>query len=205
MRKTILVVFFLLSNLFLLKAQERALNFSNSKIGITFTPIGNSDVFRINELEGAASYDVDKFYTFGFNYLNELNHWLEFETAFEFSKYSVVIQPSLMPGTVISSREARISLVEIPITLRANFLRYFFVNGGLFADIDVSDESPVDNQTGLGSILGLGIKYDFDPGITVFVNPYTKIHSLIPVTDRDSHQRIWENGFRFGVTYDLRR
>jgi hypothetical protein len=203
MKKSVLLVFLLLTNLMLLHAQKRAVDFSNSKIGITYTPFGSSDVFRVNELAGAASYEGEHFYTFGITYMYGLTRWLEVETAFEFSKYNILIRPNLPPGTANSPWKGKVSLVNIPVTLKVNFLRYCFVNGGLFADIDVSDDSPVDNQSGLGTVFGMGLKYDFDFGVSVFANPYTKVHSLISLADRDSHQRIWENGLRLGATYNL--
>jgi len=96
-------------------------------------------------------------------------------------------------------------VLNIPLTLRANFLKYFFINGGLFVDIDISTSSPVDNQTGIGALLGISVKYDFKNGISVFGNPYTKLHSLIPFSDTKYHQRILETGIRIGITCDLRK
>ena len=73
----------------------------------------------------------------------------------------------------------------------------------LIVDMDGSLNSPISNQTGIGALLGFAIKYDFDSGISAFVNPYTKIHSLVPFQAGQHHQRIWENGIRIGLTYDL--
>jgi hypothetical protein len=70
-------------------------------------------------------------------------------------------------------------------------------------DIDASSNSSIDNQTGVGTLLGVAVKCDFSFGVTAFVNPYIKVHSIIPFQDRDSHQRVWENGVRLGLTYDF--
>jgi len=99
---------------------------------------------------------------------------------------------------------AKFSLINIPVTLRVNFLKYFFINGGILFDIDSSASSPIDSQTGIGSILGLGIKCDFKSGLSVFANPYLKAHSMIPFSSGDNHQRLMESGFRFGLMYQLK-
>jgi len=185
-------------------AQENETKLGNNKIGITFSSFGKNDVFRFDELDGAASYNSDYFFTIGFNYHHPLNKWLEAETGIEYSQHNIIIEPNLSPGMDNSMRKANFSLINIPATLKASFLKYFFVNGGLIVDIDASTNSPIDNQTGIGSILGLSVKYDFKNDISAFINPYTKIHSLIPFADMKYHQRIWENGIRAGITYDIK-
>jgi hypothetical protein len=199
----ILLSFILVNQSFFLNAQENVPKIKNGKIGITFSSFGENYVFRFEELTGAASYDSDYFNTLGINYVYTLNKWLEAETGIEYSRHNIIINPNLPPYSNNSSQKARFSLINIPVTLRANFLKYFFVNGGLIVDLDTSINSPIDNQTGIGTLLGVSIKYDFDIGISAFVNPYTKIHSLIPFGDREYHQRIWENGVRIGLAYDL--
>lgn len=201
-------IFITLSILFInqsfLIAQENGTKLGANKIGITFSSFGENDVFRFDELDGAASYNSDYFFTIGINYLHPLTKWLEFETGIEYSKHNIIIKPNLPPDMDNSSRKAGFSMINVPATLRANFLKYFFVNGGLILDIDASTNSPIDNQTGIGALIGVSVKYDFKSGVSAFVNPYTKIHSLIPFLDRKYHQRIWENGIRVGITYDLK-
>lgn len=205
MKKTIFIILaFSLINLHFLTAQENNIKIKNGKIGTTFSTFGENNVFRFDELQGAASYNSDYFYTIGMTYLYPLNKWLEAETGIEYSKHSFIIQPNLPPNEDNSARKGNLSLVNIPVTLRANFLKYFFINGGLFIDIDGSTNSPIDNQTGIGALVGLSLKYNFDNGISVFVNPYTKLHSLLPFQTEQYPQRILENGVRIGLTYDLR-
>jgi len=182
-------------------AQENAAG----KTGISFSSFGNNKVFRFSELDGAASYSGDHFFTVGGIYLHPVNGWLEAETGLEYSKHNIIIKPNLPPGFDDTPQKAHFSLLNIPLTLRANFLKYFFINGGLFADIDISTSSAIDNQTGIGALLGISVKYDFKNGISVFGNPYTKLHSLIPFSDTKYHQGILETGIRIGITCDLRK
>jgi len=68
--------------------------------------------------------------------------------------------------------------------------------------VDVSSNSIINSQSGLGSLLGLGLKYDFKNGISVFVNQYSKIH-LFPLTFERDQQHFMESAVRFGITYKL--
>lgn len=174
------------------------------QIGITFSSFGNNDVIRFQELEGAASYNGDKFYTFGINYLYKLNNTFDVETGIEYSNHKIIIKPNLPPQYDKSPYGASFSLINVPVTLRVNFLKYCFVNGGLFLGIDAGSSSPIDSQTGIGYVIGLGIKYDFNSAFSVFANPYFKEHSLLPFSSGENHQRIMESGFRFGLMYKLK-
>lgn len=187
-------------------AQKNEVKTRKGQIGITFSSFGENDVVRSQELIGSASKSGDSFYTFGINYLYKLNKTLDVETGIEYSNHKIIVKSMVRPdmNTYSPHYSANLSLVNIPITLRVNFLKYFFVNGGILFEMDAGTSSPIDGQTGIGSVLGLGIKYDFKSGFSVFANPYIKAHSLVPFTSGDNHQRVMESGFRFGLMYALK-
>jgi len=187
-------------------AQKNENEARKGQIGITFSSFGENDVFRSQELIGSAGKSGDSFYTFGINYLYKLNNTFDVETGIEYSNHKIIIRPMVLPDmdTYSPNYSANLSLVNIPVTLRVNFLKYFFVNGGILFEMDASTSSPIDGQTGIGSILGLGIKYDFKSGLSAFINPYLKAHSLVPFSSGDNHQRLMESGFRFGLMYKLK-
>lgn len=184
-------------------AQKSESKIPKAKIGISYASFGSNDVIRFVRLEGAASYNSDNFQTLGLNYLYPVNDWLEAEAGIEYSWHSIMIQPNLPPHMDDSPRKESFALVQIPITLRVNFWKYFFVNGGLFMGIDGTVNSPVDSQTGIGALAGVAVKYDFDNGLSVFVNPYAKMHVLIPLQTEKYHQRLLENGVRLGIHFPL--
>ena len=174
-----------------------------SQVGITYSSFGENDVIRSQEPMGGAGYSGDKFYTLGINYLYKLNRTFDLETGLEYSNHKIIIHPGVT-ANARPSYGASFSLIDIPITLRVNFLKYFFINGGLLLDIDAGTSSPIDSQNGIGNVLGLGLKYDFKSGFTVFANPYYKMHSWIPFSSGDNHQKLMESGFRFGLMYTLK-
>ena len=203
MRKIFLLSLYL-GFAFCTHAQQNEGSTSKEKIGITFSSFGENDVVRYQPLEGEASYNSDGFYTIGINYLHRLNKTFDFETGLEYSRHKIIIDPMDFPFNIAPSHKEQFSLINIPLTFRVNFLKHIFVNGGLNLDIDPTISSPVDSQNGIGAIIGIGLKYDSDFGISVFVNPYTKAHSLISFSADDNHQRLLETGFRFGVMYTLK-
>jgi len=186
-------------------AQKNEVNTHKGQLGITFSSFGDNDVIRFHELDGSASYNSDKFYTIGVTYLYKLNKVFDVESGIEYSYHKIIVEPNLPPNMDNTPYGESFSLVNIPITLRINFFRYCFINGGLLMDIDAGN-LPIDSQTGIGGILGLGLKYDFKSGISVFANPYLKAHSLIPFSSWEHHQMVMEDGysFRFGLMYKLK-
>jgi len=175
------------------------------QLGITFSAFSNNDVVRFGSgyIDDSGT-DAGKSFTYGISYLKPLNKWLELETGLEYlscpvEKRIIYIGPTT---GLFTSQLATLSMLSIPVTVRAIFLKYFFVNAGVLLDIDVSSNSIINSQTGLGSLLGLGMKYDFKNGISVFVNPYTKIHSFPLSFDRDQ-QHFMKSAVRFGIAYKL--
>lgn len=188
-----------------LNAQETNEDKSLGNIGFTFSSFGENDVFQSSDLVGGPGYSDDYFYSLGITYIQALNNWLDIETGLEYSKHRIVVSPNVPPNVNSAPYNAALSLLNIPLTLRANFLTYFFANGGLLLDIDISESSPIDSQTGIGAMIGIGAKYDFKGGASVFINPYLKFHSLLPFSPGNHHKKIFESGIRLGFVFNLRK
>ena len=174
------------------------------QLGITFSALSDNDVVRFRSLEDDSSTDAGKSFTYGISYLKPLNKWLDIETGMEYlscrvEKRIIYIGPTT---GLFTSQGATLSMLSLPVAVRANFLKYFFVNTGLLLDIDVSSNSIINSQSGLGTLLGLGMKYDFKNGISLFVNPYTKVH-LFPLSFERNQQHFMESAVRFGIAYKL--
>jgi hypothetical protein len=184
-------------------AQEKAPSSHKSQLGITFSSFGSNDLIYFQQLEGAPSYNGEKFFTLGLIYLYPINTKIAIETGIEYSHHEISILPNVPPDMDDTPVSAFMSLVGIPVTARVNFLKYFFFNGGLLLDVDAGTSEQLNSQSGIGALMGLGIKYDSDFRISVFINPYLKVHSLIPFYTSNSHQRLMESGFRFGLAYSL--
>ena len=204
MKKRFLIILFLFLISITLNAQDTIKQKSYGKIGLTYSSFGKNKVHLNDVLDGDASYRGDDFYTLGITYLMPVNDLLELEMGLEYSRHSIFITPNLSPGTAVSSQNAEFSLINIPVTLRANLFKYFFLNGGVFLDLDNMSDGPIDSQRGIGALFGAGVKYDFNSGVSIFINPYLKLHSLLQYSQVDDHKQLYEAGVRMGVTYELR-
>jgi len=181
-----------------LHAQDTNESKKHGKIGFTYASFGKNNVFRSEEKGGVQNIDGLDFKTVGITYIQPLIASLELEMGLEYSKHTILASPD-----GVSFRNAKFTLVNIPVALRVNLFKYIFVNTGVFLDIDKMSDGPIESQKGIGGLFGVGLQYDFDVGVSIFVNPYFKLHSLIQFTPVDNHQQIRESGLRFGLTYDL--
>jgi len=185
----------------LLSAQTESQKSKLGKIGLSYSGFGESDLVRQEDLVGAASYKNEEFYSIGINYLYPIKPWLEFETGIEYSEHSFLVEAdSEFDRTDFTTH---LSLIDIPMSLRANFLNYFFVNGGFFLELEPKTSDYIDHQAGIGGLFGIGAKYDFDFGGSVYINPYLKLHALLPFAPEDNQQKLYESGLRIGFTYSL--
>jgi hypothetical protein len=184
-------------------AQEEKSAIKKGQIGITYSGFGSNDVFRKEELIGGPGYLGDRFYNLGISYIYPLNRTFDLETGIEYADHKITITPGVSP-VHYPSYGAGFSLITIPVGIRVNFLKYFFVNGGLIFDVDASQSMPINSQTGLGFNLGLGLKYNFKCGFTAFVNPYSRFHSMVSFSSDKYPQHLLESGIRLGLMYRLK-
>ncbi|WP_142455397.1 outer membrane beta-barrel protein [Gracilimonas mengyeensis] len=174
------------------------------KIGFHISTIGESDIIYSEDIVGASSFIGQSFYSIGINYISPLNNWLELETGIEYSDFKFKERPSPNPNIDYPSYTTHVQLLEIPVQLRASFLKYLYAHAGLLFDIDISGSNSIDDQTGFGGITGIGAKYDFDFGGSLFINPYIKTHSLLTFSQDGSYQQqIIESSIRVGVSYNF--
>lgn len=173
------------------------------RVGLSFSSFGTNSVFRFNELDGAGSIDGDYFYSIGFSFLKPLNNWLEVEADLEYSRHGILIYPASMPGLISKATKEDFGLIDIPIVLKAHFFKYFFANGGALISLDTNPSMPIDNQFGIGGLMGVGAQYEFKCGAALYVNPYYKIRALVGTESNQQH--LDESGIRLGFIYNINK
>ncbi len=141
------------------------------------------------------------------DYVHPVSAFLAFESGLAFSQYRIAVDPMEIPGTNINAEpyEKNVTLINVPLALRLDFLQYFYLDGGALLDMDLSGSSPIDSQVGLGAIVGLGAQYAFFKNWGCYVNVYSKHHALFSFSSMgDSYRwRLNESGFSVGVFYQL--
>jgi hypothetical protein len=177
----------------------------SSKLGIVLGA-GNADITKFKSLYGSGGRDGKGYFVAGISYIKPLKKWFSFETGLEYSHYKIKASSAPMPEMWYWDTEA--SLITMPVNARFNFLKYFYGQGGLLFDIDISKKDDIDKQTGIGVNLGLGAQYNFRGGLSLFLNPYIRHHGLIafdPPRSIFSNDMIRESGVKLGILYALKK
>lgn len=173
--------------------------FGQGKVGLTYSFGG---VSLLSKKEYAKELSPNSSSTVGMVYLYPVKDGLELESGLTFSLFNFSERSDT--ETDIKDFDGNISVIDIPVGVRATFGKYFFLNGGGLIDFTATNSLPISSQSGIGLYGGLGIIADFDFGGSLFLNPYVKLHSLIPFGNWKGQDRILETlGVKIGVTYKL--
>jgi hypothetical protein len=108
----------------------------------------------------------------GFNYLIGTGKHNAFETGIIIQKHDFVYSYfGNPPNTIITDNT--ITSVILPLKLRFNILKYFFISGGMLADISLNGEG---HKLGFG--IGAGIQYYRKNKYGIFIYPQANIHTI---------------------------
>lgn len=179
-----------------------AQNFPQHKLGVSVSPFGKNVMGTSTPVDGFGSYNGKGYYGIGVNYLYAAKKWLDIESGLEYThhRYESVSGPN--PNVPKTVTKKKFSLLAIPVTARMNIWKYFFVNVGLLADFDLQSEL---NLTGIGMKTGVGLKYDFENGASLFLNPYFTSYGLLQFSKKNIKYITDETGLRLGVYFPLKQ
>jgi len=177
-----------------------ALSQGKGELSLSVTT-GENEMIMFHALDGAATHRGNGFFSLNMHYRKPINKWLDFESGSAFAHHRVVVEPLSIYDILPIKDEMYVA--SIPIGVKINFLRYFFVNAGALVDMDFTLSNHLDNQSGIGASLGAGAIYRFDSGIGIFAMPCIRMHSLIPFTMGNYHERLLESGIQIGISYRL--
>ena len=63
--------------------------------------------------------------------------------------------------------------------------KHFFIDGGLLFNVDISNNSAISNQTGIGTDFGFGLELPVFKHYSISINPYLNINGLYSLTEMD--------------------
>lgn len=169
------------------------------KIGVTYS-VGGASSFN-SGLVGAPCYEFTNATSCGLIYLSPKTKSIEWETGVNYSLFNIKTTPA--PGIDGEISNSTMTLIDIPLGVRATFADYLFANGGMLIGLEMTNYSTFDNQSGFGIYGGVGGNYDFKFGGSVFINPYVKLHSLIPFSAWKNHSRVLDYGVKVGIMYSF--
>ena len=166
----------------------------NSTYGISFG-IGKSDIYQ-QPLDGGPGYDGLTSYELGLNYNRPITKLFSFESGLYWHYNQIKITPNYNPGLDMTSKYYNCNLLYVPLNARLMFLKCFFINGGLLLNLDISKDSHISNQTGVGTDLGVGVEI---PALNLFkicINPYVNIHGLYRFEKENYPQSLFDSGIK---------
>jgi len=190
MQKLFLLVIIFSSMAFLTEAQRNSFGIS--------TGTGNGFIAR-QALDGAPGLELNRSFSIGMQYSRVFNDTYTFETGLTGYRNQISVTPAFNPGVDMTPVNNEIQLLYMPLFLKVNFSKYFFVHGGFLADIDISSNSYISSQTGLGAGLGVGIEFSIMKKIMISVNPYMNLHGMIVTNKENYMERIVDSGIKIGI------
>jgi hypothetical protein len=178
--------------------------------GLINTSIGQKNTYGLSigvakgfimkqALDGDASYDLNTGFSIGFHYNRKLTDKLYIETGIDWYNSSVSVTPSFYPNIDMTPKEYDIQLIYIPVFVRVDLSKYFYLNGGLIGDFDITKDNYITNQSGIGAGFGLGTGFSITDKIVIELNPYLNFHGLVLVDKENYPERICD----FGVKLNL--
>jgi hypothetical protein len=193
--KTLLILLFIAAGLNL-SAQncERNRSFQS---GFTFAYFPETYVLSLYDCD--IQLNGKQFYSVGISGIYPISKKLSIESGVSLSKYRIeVVQlgPD-MPGTLMKDA----TLVSVPLIFRYSFLKYAFISTGPIFDFSLGQPPCLEDQTGIGIMVGPGFQYEFLKRISVMVNPYIAVHSLISYDMGLGNGHIIDGSVRLGVYY----
>ncbi len=150
-------------------------------------------------LDGGASYDLNTGISIGFQYNRQLNDKLYLQTGINWYKNSVSVTPSFHPDIDMTPKEYDIQLLYIPVFLKVDISKYFFINGGLIVDFDITKSKHITSQSGIGAGLGIGTEFSITDKLVIQLNPYLNFHGLALIDKENYPERICDLGIKLNL------
>jgi hypothetical protein len=173
----------------------QAQNYKKNTFGV-FAGIGGATVVQ-EALEGGGSTDMGVGFSVGLNYYRSLSAKAAFETGVTWYMNEVTFEGSYNPDQEI--KHENINMIHVPVFLRFDVSKSFFLHGGLIGDFDFSKNEFLDDQSGLGAGVGLGVNFPLSQKIKMQINPFINIHGLLMIEKTSYPQRLLETGIRLGI------
>ncbi len=186
MRKIILLLLF----------QILLISFSFSQnlddVGFSFSMFNSSNHLVNRDKQRTIGVSDRGFLSFTADYYYSLGDSLYIESGINLSKHYLAKYPFSDTNNITTYSQY---LLNIPVGIYKRFWKYGFCNGGLLVDLTY--------KPGIGTYFGAGIRADSPFGVSLYINPYVKAHSLVSFgAYKDKHQTI-ESGIKIGVIYPL--
>jgi hypothetical protein len=172
-------------------------NGQNSTYGISLG-VGSGFIMK-QALDGGGSYDLNTSLSIGFQYTKKLNNTLHLMLSINWYKNEVTFTPNFNPNINITAKKYDLQLIYIPVFLKVDLSKYFFLNGGLIGDFDISKDSYITSQSGMGAGFGIGTEFLITEKLLIQIIPYANLHGLILTHKENYPERVFDTGIKLNL------
>jgi len=162
-----------------------------------------SNVYHFLPVTGGFSGNAKAGFSASFEYLkNDANKFSwGVGLSYEFSRIEIV--PAPMPPEEPVLHTETVNLLSPGFKARFNFRKGFFLCTDPFIGIDLNSASQrsIDNQTGLGFSFGFGKKIPLGEDRFLHIEPYVRVHNVMPFVDYRLPIRLTVLGLKAGITF----
>ncbi len=163
-----------------------------------------SGILLQKKLDGGPSTELNTGLSAGLQYGRKLTDKLHLLTGLNWYHNRVSVTPAFYPDIERTTTKHPLNLLYIPVHLKYDLSRYFFVNGGLIGGLDITRNKVITEQSGIGAGLGLGTRFTIVPGFSAELNPYLNFHGLL-LTNRDKYpERVLDAGVKLNLLLNKR-
>lgn len=135
----------------------------------------------------------------GLNYYHPLIKKVYFESGLYWHYNKIKITPNFYPGTDLTPRYYNCNLLYVPLNLKVMFSKYFFIYGGFLFNADISQNSYISNQTGIGTDFGFGVEIPVLKHYSISISPYVNINGLYKFNRQDLNESLISDGIRITI------
>lgn len=160
---------------------------------------GNGSVAHYRKVDGSITTNKNKSLNiFGINYHESINKYFFIETGLAYINYKYT-STYHYPGTSETSTLNKLELINLPIKIRLEFAKFFFLNTGLLMDLNLDQMGSYNSgiKSGLGVTAGFGMQYYYKNKFGVTINPQANLHGLI------TGYGLMESNITFGLAYRI--
>jgi hypothetical protein len=176
-------------------------NASKNNYGISFGIVRGLPI-KDASLDAPYSYSGKTSFELRVNYYRILGTHSYFESGVSWHESKARLVPRWWNNNQTVNIN-KVKLLSVPIFVRLNLNRSFFVGGGIIGDLDLSKRSVISDQTGIGLGINLGWEISLMRKCLLQICPYSISHGLILLKNEKNADRILEIGIRFGVRTNL--
>lgn len=189
----------IISTCFLAQSQDKRTGIS------AFFVAGTGEITHLSKQPlGGGTTNGSALNSIGLNYFTETARNLFLETGIQYLKHNYTQTPTFTGLSTPAPAPNTLHLISIPVKVRYEFAKLFFLNSGLYADIEVGNKQETYTFSGIGAGIGAGVQYYFTNKIGIYANPQLGLRNLLSFSTQNEKASLLDASIAFGLAYHLK-